>query len=609
MKSLLKTAFLALFSIYCNILTHPAISSALPPNRVKDTGFIRQDTVETAIIQTEAVTRTSHFVLHDPERVVVDIHGAFFPGVSQSKYTRGKILSSIRTSQNQKDVVRVVLDINENSPYSYKVKQEQTDDSPGVRISFSSTKSPDPGPNRGTVADHPPLGAYTASANTAALLDDDLPDDLFEDTKTAEEESKFSISGEIRVRGTLQTEEDDAVENNQSFRNKVLLEGKYKKDVTVSVLSDYLYFSSENKTDDYDIDLYEAKWEGVEKNYGFSIGKQIIRWGKSDQISPVDTLNAQDFREFLLPDYEERKIPAWMANARLFSEYFTLEGVFIPFFEPAKLDYFGTNWSIFGHMKKELKTNQLTPSLESYVDNLAVNETEPDNEKEFAFRLHTSVKEIDMGLTFHRMNEDIPYFKSFPVKNIQVNGDFSGNNLASVLNTAVLTNEAIEVEYKRTNAFGFELETTWADLGLRGEALWNENESFLTSSLTSSRHPTFTYVLGADYTTAGNTYINFQFLHSHIYDFSPEILYFEQDSFSFLGEFRMELVSDWLQGAVKYNIALNNDSHYLSPYLKYTYITNLECIAGAGLFFGDRETWFGRFKDYDFIYLDIAYRF
>nr|WP_320013609.1 DUF1302 family protein [uncultured Desulfobacter sp.] len=454
--------------------------------------------------------------------------------------------------------------------------------------------------------------AYSESQDaeeTVPFLGDTLPDDIFEDAGSQENKSGFSISGEILARGTFQSKEDDAIENNQSFRNRILLEGKYKNCVTVSALSDYLYFAEENQTDDFDIDLYEAKWEYTGKKYGLSLGKQIVRWGKTDQVSPVDTLNPLDFREFIIPDYEERKIPVWMANAKWFSEYFTLEGVFIPFFEESKWDYFGTNWSVFSHVKEELQGAVSNPALKSYINDLSVHETNPDDEAEFAVRLHTTIKNIDLGFTFHWMTEDNPYYKKFPIKNINVNGSFSGSAISSALGSVVFTDENVEVEYRKTKAAGFEFETTWDKYGIRGEALWMENQSFLTSSLTSSRHPTITAVMGVDHTTAGNIYFNFQALYSHIKDYSDEILYFDKDSFSLLGEIKLDLISDWLQGAVIYNVSLNNNSHYISPYLKYTYVTNLECKMGTGFFLGSENTWLGRYDAYDYFFLNIIYLF
>ena len=225
-----------------------------------------------------------------------------------------------------------------------------------------------------------------------------------------------------------------------------------------------------------------------------------------------------------------------MANAKWFSKYFTLEGVFIPFFEESKWDYFGTNWSVFSHVKEELQGAVSDPALKSYINDLSVHETDPDDEAEFAVRFHTTIKNIDLGFTFHWMTEDNPYYKNFPIKNISVDGSFSGSAFSSALGSEVFTDEDVEVEYRKTKAAGFEFETTWDKYGIRGEALWMENQSFLTSSLTSSLHPTVTAVMGVDHTTAGNLYFNFQALYSHIKDYSDEILYFDQNSFSLLGK-------------------------------------------------------------------------
>lgn len=52
--------------------------------------------------------------------------------------------------------------------------------------------------------------------------------------------------------------------------------------------------------------------------FRFRIGKQIIRWGKTDEISPVDNVNSQDLRLFIIPTYEDRKIPNWIADVEFF---------------------------------------------------------------------------------------------------------------------------------------------------------------------------------------------------------------------------------------------------------------------------------------------------
>jgi len=260
-------------------------------------------------------------------------------------------------------------------------------------------------------------------------------------------------------------------------------------------------------------------------------------------------------------------------------------------------------------MKQELQKTALSPALKTYFNNLQVHENDLDNEAEFGLRLSTTIKNLDLGVSFHHTTEDIPYFKSFPVKNISVNGDLSGANLTSILGSAVLTSENIEVEYKRTSIVGFEFETTLADFGIRGETAWQENESFLTSSLTSIRKPTLIYILGADYTTLNNTYLNLQFLHKYITNYDPTILYFDQNTYTLLGEISKDIISDWLEASLKFSKNLNNNEWYISPRLKYTYITNLECIIGASFFSGESDTWLGSFKNHDLFYFDISYLF
>lgn len=214
-----------------------------------------------------------------------------------------------------------------------------------------------------------------------------------------------------------------------------------------------------------------------------------------------------------------------------------------------------------------------------------------------------------MGISWHYTTEDIPYFKSFPVKNIHVDGSMKRKDLNTALETAVFTNENIVVQFQKTNVLGYEFETILSDFGVRGEAAWYENQSLLTSSLTSSTHPTFTYVLGADYTTRSDIYLNIQFAHRYISGYTSDILYFKRNNYSLTGEISRDIFMDWLEASLLYSLTLNNNSWYLSPRITHTYFTNLDLVIGANLFSGDDDTWLGRFSDNDQLFIDISYRF
>ena len=47
------------------------------------------------------------------------------------------------------------------------------------------------------------------------------------------------------------------------------------------------------------------------------IGKQQVVWGQADGLKVLDLINPQSFREFILEDFEDSRIPLWMINVEL----------------------------------------------------------------------------------------------------------------------------------------------------------------------------------------------------------------------------------------------------------------------------------------------------
>jgi hypothetical protein len=607
-------------------------SFGLPSNQVKSFVFGKDSTTETIAIHLTRPFESHAFVLHSPERIVIDIAETFFPQVHIKKKTKAQIVTSVTIAQNQKDKVRIVLHIANKIPYQYKINRIPGPEGSTLKIAVSAStpKKSSKGADTENAeasdkipADHMAKRQYekekpvTAEIkNTSSDSDESLfffedtpATEMFKGTDPEKPKSDLRLSGIVQIRTSMDTKKNEHIENHTHFKNRILIESRYKKSFKISVLSDYLYFGNDNETDDYDLDLHEAFFSHNNNFIDFSLGKKIVRWGKADQISPVDTINPTDAREFILPDYEETKQPVWMANLTLLFDTFTLEGIFIPFFEKSELDYFGTDWAVFPHLKKEISASPVPENIKNYFDRMAVDEQDPDNETEFGLRFTTTIKNWDMGISWHYTTEDIPHFKSFPVKNIRVDGSMNRKDMNTALETAVFTNEKIAVQFQRTHVLGYEFETTLSDFGVRGEAAWYENQSLLTSSLTSSTHPTFTYVLGADYTTRSDIYLNIQFAHRYISGYTSDILYFKRNNYSLTGEISRDIFMDWLEASLLYSLTLNDNSWYLSPRITHTYFTNLDMVIGANLFSGDDDSWLGRFSDNDQLFIDISYRF
>lgn len=423
------------------------------------------------------------------------------------------------------------------------------------------------------------------------------------DFKTVPDQLDFS--GHTCFRYSVDTKDNNANKHLRSFKNRTIIKIDHNRFV-LSGISDYLYFGPENETEAYSLDIHEMYFRYQNPSLEFTLGKQIKRWGKTDQISPVDTLNPENITDFILSTYEDRKIPVWMADVIYRKNDFFIEGVFIPFFEPSRFHYFGTDWAVFSHLKQEIAHSSLSPVIKSYVDSITVNETMPDsglNSFEYAIRTGGTISRFDFGFTYHYAIEDLPFFTSFPVKN------FSLDTLVSDPLKLVFTNENIETTYLRTHMFGFEFETTVSDFGVRGEVAIKDKESFITGSVTSVRNPTLSWLAGIDYISRNQWYVNLQLGHQHIFDYDPAILYFKNNTWSVFGEVKKDLVSGWLHGNVQFTGILNDQSWYLSPRISCTYIRNIEVILGMTVFGGDKDTVMGRYDSHDQFFIQLTYHF
>jgi hypothetical protein len=66
--------------------------------------------------------------------------------------------------------------------------------------------------------------------------------------------------------------------------------------------------------DNYGLDLRELYVTFFHDSHTIKFGKQQVAWGETDGIRILDIINPLDYREFLLKDAEDSRIPIWMAN-------------------------------------------------------------------------------------------------------------------------------------------------------------------------------------------------------------------------------------------------------------------------------------------------------
>lgn len=434
----------------------------------------------------------------------------------------------------------------------------------------------------------------------------------------------LSFNGWFEGLGALDTKEDNNTEYTNLFRNQVRIESGWrhtfdpdnKLKLKISLNSDYLYMGGGKKSNcDYDFNLHEGYLLYAHKNLTATVGKQIVRWGKTDQLSPVDNINPQDLRLFIMPELEERKVPIWMLKLQGFGDNWSWEALYIPWFEKSDIEYFNSDWAIFRHLREDIKGSSLDPSFKAYADHvLIIDRDKPANtlgNGEFGGRVSFTVSQIDFSFSYLYGWENQPTIESFPIKNLNVDGSFSQDNLEDLPNQPdlIFADERIAITYKRQQVAGLEFETTIGCFGLRGEAAYFDHMSFLSSDLTSTRKPVFHTVIGLDYTSENDWYFNTQFSYMNILGYSSRILYFEDDNLALMGEISKPIFNHNLELRLRYNYTLSDNSYYLEPSITLKYFTNLEIELGANILGGDSDTLFGSFDDNNQISLRAKYYF
>ena len=74
------------------------------------------------------------------------------------------------------------------------------------------------------------------------------------------------------------------------------------------------------------------------------LGKQQVVWGEAIGLRITDIVNPVDYREFILDDYIDSRIPLWTAKVTYYFGDFDLTGLWIPFFEPDQPALDGSEW-------------------------------------------------------------------------------------------------------------------------------------------------------------------------------------------------------------------------------------------------------------------------
>jgi hypothetical protein len=434
------------------------------------------------------------------------------------------------------------------------------------------------------------------------------------------DENKLKISGELTSdeRFLLSEKNDWAWNENRltlKLSKKIMDRSRFYGEVWLRNIGIPSLVSSAdlyNKgiVDPYNLEIREANVQltgFLTKNLDLKIGRQRIVWGTADKINPTDNLNPYDMEDIL--DFgRHRGSDAINANY-YFNGDFSLQLVYIPFFQPANLPV-----GIFANALNPAMTLPEGMTLKGFSDTLLMPQYNLKESSTAAFRLKGTIKGVDFSLSYTWGYDGLPV----NTKNTFIPVDALGG---------VYINSQLSL--MRTHFVGADFATGIAGIGFWGEAaivipdreikmttdlsaLYPLSPVPVTTDSTIADKPFIRFIVGADYNFSGGSYLNVQYLHGFIHerggDNLDDYFFMRYEKRFFSDKLKIApvggafIVTDWT--SIKDNYALA----YI-PQVSYNATDDVEITLSAAIFDGKGGNLFAGLKDYDMFMFKMKYNF
>ncbi|GAB5414308.1 MAG: hypothetical protein Cons2KO_19110 [Congregibacter sp.] len=327
-------------------------------------------------------------------------------------------------------------------------------------------------------------------------------------------------------------------------------------------------------------ELYvDFKWGSVD----WRLGKQQIVWGQADGIKVLDVVNPQSFREFILDDFDDSRIPLWTVNVNVpIGGSSNLQLLWIP----------DTTYHEFAEIGRPFEFT--SPRIIPQVPITSVGEVDkPDD----------PLEDSDFGIAF----------SSF------IDGwDFSLNYLYRYLDVPILpvrvrgpADLRLEPSYERSHLIGGSFSNAFGNFTLRGELAYNSDTFQPTSSLAMeaiAESDEFSSVLGVDWTLGMDRLVSFQWFNSYLFDHSSLMNRDESE-----GTMTLLYQQDFVNATWRFRgtgiRSINDGDTQLQLKLSYWFSSSLELWFGADIFSGDNNGQLGQFDDNDRALIGFEYGF
>ena len=337
--------------------------------------------------------------------------------------------------------------------------------------------------------------------------------------------------------------------------------------------------------DNTSLELREFVLETTAGDAFLTLGKQQVVWGKADGLKILDVINPQDWREFILDDFDDSRIPLWAVNVEYPVEDNTLQLITVLQQQYHKRADLGTAY--------EFTSSLYVPVAPSTVP-VSMNSTkQPD----------TTIENADVGFRWGGFAGGWDY---------SVNYFYHYDDNPVLFRSVVITEQSTEIVikpyYKRSHLIGGTLSNAFGDVTIRAELGYFVDRYFSTNNVNDAdgvvENDEFAYVLGVDWFGLSDTLVSVQLFQSSLKNDQPGLL---RDPIISTTTFLLErdFLNETLKARFLWLHNLNRDDGLLRPKISYDYSDEITWWLGADIFYGSSKGFFGQFSQNDRVLLGI----
>ena len=305
------------------------------------------------------------------------------------------------------------------------------------------------------------------------------------------------------------------------------------------------------------------------------LGRQFVIWGVLEGIRVVDEINPMDFRELILPELLDYRIPLWTAKVDLYRGDNTLEFLWIPDLRFHKSAPRGSEWELFQTLPATTYPKSFDPRF-----------------SEFGVRWTRPFLGAEVGLSYFYTWDDFP--TTFRVISID-----------DINSTEPVNDLPIWPTHTRIGMYGLTFTREIGGNILKGELAYVTDKYFAILDVDQDgdgyidhdgeiQRDHIRWGIGYDFSWGGADFSP-AFAQWIILDYSPLILQDQYDS-----SFNLFIRKPLRKRAAVFSLLLiqliNFEETYIKPKMTFDLGSHFQVAAGADIFYG-QKTQFGRAFD------------